>query len=137
MRNVANLIALVMVLINWSCTSFDQAYYERVSGIKLPLEAEVVESYDNAEYLTIITLKIDSLSLRTLIKKYNFKKADQTSFLSFLGLIYLEDVKPDLNQKGNLHVRSASKGKVSWLYVIDLQRQILWAEVQYPDWSGT
>ncbi|MBO0950680.1 hypothetical protein [Fibrella forsythiae] len=136
MRNLVSYIALLMALTSWSCTAFDQAYYEKASGIKLPVETEVIESFDNGEYLTVTSLKFDSLSLAGLIKKYNFEKGNQASFPAFIGLNYLKEVKPDLAQERNLYVKSASKGGNSWLYIIDLEQHILWAQIQYPDWSG-
>ncbi|MBO0950679.1 hypothetical protein [Fibrella forsythiae] len=137
MRNLVSYIALLMALTSWSCTSFDQAYYEKASGVKLPVETEVIESFDNGEYLTVTSLKSDSISLAGLIKKYNFEKRSQASLPAFTGLNYLKEVKPDLIRERNLYVKSASKGGNSWLYIIDLKQHILWAQIQYPDWGGT
>lgn len=135
-RGLVNLIAYTLLLSLNACSSFDEDYYEKTSGIRLSKEVKVVESYDNAEYLTITSIKSDRRILNALITKYDFEKAGQVFNPSFIGLAYLKEAKPDLTQNQNLYVKAGSKGKGSWIYLIDLHQSMLWAEIQYPDYGG-
>ena len=130
-KGLTNLVACILLLNLSACSSFDEAYYEQASGIRLPKAMKVVESYDNAEYLTITSIKFDKRILNDLITKYDFEKAGQIANPSLIGLAYLKEAKPALNQ--NLYIKSGAKGRGTWTYLIDLHQNMLWAEIQYPD----
>jgi hypothetical protein len=134
-------IALI-VLINTSCAffnspNFEQEYYERSSGITFPKKFHIIESYDNGEFVTTTTLNVDSVDLVNFLKKYKFEKREKIYPAQFMGTHTLKKTKPDFNNLENLYFLDGSKGKNSWLYIIDINQKILWAEIQYPDWGGT
>ena len=119
-----------------SCSSFDKEFYERITGIKFPKNYEVIESYDNGEFYTTTSFKVDSLILKEFISEYKFKELEKIYPSQFLGEHGLKKVLPDFSHLENKYYTAGTKGKNSWLYIVDLHKQILWAEVQYPDMAG-
>jgi hypothetical protein len=108
---------------------------ERITGIKFPKDYEVIESYDNGEFYKL-SFKIDSLILKEFISDYKFDKLKKIYPSQFLGEHRLKKVLPDFSHLENEYYTTGTKGKNSWLYIVDLNKQILWAEVQYPDLAG-
>jgi hypothetical protein len=105
--------------------------------MKFPEKVQIIETFDNGEYVTTTSLKVDSTELRNFIKEYKFEQRNIIYPSQFIGESTLKKIKPDFHNLEDLYFKIGSKGKNSWFYVVDLRRQILWAEIQYPDWGGT
>lgn len=50
-----------------------------------------------------------------------------------MGNRTIKGIKPDCYKLNNRYFLDRFKGKNSWFYIIDTKRNILWAEIQYPD----
>lgn len=135
--SIRSIIFILVVFGLSSCRpSFDKDYYERISGIKFPKKIQIIETHDNGEFFTTTSLKVDSLELKAFIKQYKFEQLNKIYPSQFLGQNALKKVLPDFNNLQNLYFKIGSRRKNSWFYVIDLKQQVLWAEIQYPDWGG-
>ena len=104
--------------------------------MKFPKEIQVIETFDNGEFFTTTSFRVDSPHLRDFMTKYGFDRRDKIYPSQFLGNNALKKAQPDFTNLQDLYFKTGSKGKNSWFYVVDLKRQILWAEIQYPDWAG-
>jgi len=133
-------VYLIALLIFCSCSDFEpyfeKDYYEKVSGIKFPGSAKAIESIDNGEFVTTTVFKIDNIKLWEFINFYSFDTVGKPFTLRLFGDSYLKMNKPDYFSDKNLYYKAGTKGKTSWLYLIDTNIKMLWAEIQYPDMAG-
>ncbi|WP_462248567.1 hypothetical protein [Ferruginibacter sp.] len=135
-----NLVLLILILTLVSCNNeiyFEKAYYEKISGIKFPEKYRVIETYDNGEFVTTTSFKIDSAVLKRFSEKNRFDTVRDPFYLFFIGEKSLKKQKPDLKNKDELLYISGYSKTNTWLYIIDFKKEMLWAEIQYPDWGGT
>ena len=105
--------------------------------MKFPEKVRVIETFDNGEFVTTTSLCADSSELKRFIQQYQFEQTHDFYPTLFMGRHTLKKMKPDFNNLKDLYFKIGSKGKNSWCYIVDLKRQMLWAEIQYPDWGGT
>jgi hypothetical protein len=105
--------------------------------MEFPKKVEVVETFDNGEFVTTTSLIVDSFQLQEFIKKYQFEQNDSFYTRQFIGGRTLKGTKPNFSKGRGLYFKTGSKGKNSWCYIVDLKELMLWAEIQYPDWGGT
>jgi hypothetical protein len=84
----------------------------------------------------ITVFKIDSVNLREFISFYTFDTTEKPFTLRLFGNSCLKTNKPDYSKGKNLYYKAGTKGKTSWLYLVDLDHKKLWAEIQYPDMAG-
>jgi len=132
-------IILFFVVIFFSCSKgrfYDAEFYERISGIKIPVSAHVLESFDNGEFVTTSTFEINETDLKEFVKQYTFELKDGSNSPHFFGSNHLKGDRPNLHNSKNLYMNFGSKGKNSWLYIVDLKANRLWAEIQYLDMAG-
>jgi hypothetical protein len=115
---------------------FEKSYYEKISGIKFPEKYEVLEAFDNGEWLTGTVLKIDSLTLTKFVIDNHFDTLQNLNDIHLFSDSYLGKNKPDLSSTKNVYYISKSEHNNNWVYVVDLNRGRLWAEISYPDWGG-
>ncbi len=135
------LVGVFILFIFLGCSKgmfYDEAYYERISGMHIPASAEIIESYDNGEFVTGTTFSINQTDLQAFIKRYVFKPKGNAFAPPFLGNSYLRLEKPVYGHKQgqDLYIHFGTKGKNSWLYIVDLKSNRLWTEIQYPDMAG-
>lgn len=135
-RNIDFSLPSILFLSLFSCSSFNKDLYERITHIKFPKGIEIIETYDNGEFYTTSSFKIDSLTLRQFINDYKFDTLKYIYPSQFLGVHSLKKELPDFNTFNNKFYTTGTQGKNSWIYIIDLNKHILWAEVQYPDMAG-
>jgi hypothetical protein len=114
---------------------YDKAFYESISGIRLPKSTKVLESFDNGEFWTASSFRINKDSLLEFINTYNFKNESSTYKPRMFSENTFEMEKLGTFSKKYVY-NSGIKGKNSWMYIIDPERNVLWAEIQYPDWGG-
>jgi hypothetical protein len=121
-----------------SCRNFlfDKGYYEKISGIKFPRKYDIIETQDNGEFVTITSMRIDSMDLVAMIKTYNFDTLKMGDAMLPRGQNLLHDVKPDNQSVSHQFIFNKTMNKNDCSYLIDLNRKILWAEIGYPDWGG-
>ncbi len=134
------LISVILMITLCSCGNevyFDKTYYERISGIKFPAKYKVVETYDNAEFVTAASLKIDSSVLKEFSTLNHFDRVEYPFSLFCSGINALKGTKPGFESKeALLYVSGYSKTNI-WLYIIDIKKEMLWVEIMYPDHGGT
>ena len=116
--------------------SFEKDYYERITGMKFPKDYQVLETFDNGEWLTGTVFEIDTATLQKFVQTYNFQSLKGLNELHLHSLNYLDTYKPNFASIRNIYFSSKSKGKNSWTYVADLNSGKLWSEISYPDWGG-
>lgn len=56
--------------------------------------------------------------------------------LNVMSNHYLSRYKAEFASTKNIFYTRESKKKHDWIYIADLNRNILWAEIGYPDWGG-
>lgn len=116
--------------------SFEKEFYERITGIKLPVTYKVVESFDNREWLTGTLFKVDSVALRELVIQNKFTAAQNINQLKLLSLSYLQEYKPKFTDIENIYVIHKGNGKNDWKCIVDLNTNLLCIEITYPDHAG-
>ena len=137
MKNLALLILIITLISCNNHIDFEKGYYEKISGIKFPEKYKVIETYDNGEFVTTTSFKIDSFALKRFSEKNSFDTVRYPFYLFFIWENYLKKQKPDLKNKDELLYISGYSKTNTWLYIIDFKKEMLWAEIQYPDWGGT
>ena len=115
---------------------FEKDYYEKISGIKFPDKYEVLETFDNGEWLTGTVFKIDSSTLIKFVSNNHFDTLKNIQDIHLLSDGYFTKNKLDLTNLNDIYFINKSKNKKDWRYVVDLNKKILWAEISYPDWGG-
>lgn len=115
---------------------FEKSYYEKISGIKFPDEYEVLETFDNGEWLTGTVFKIDSLTLVKFITDNHFDTLRNLQDLHLFSENYLTRYSPNFITTKNIFFIRRSEHKNNWTYVVDLNSNRLWTEISYPDWGG-
>lgn len=116
-----------------SCTNhgFEREFYESVSGLPTPLPYQVVETVDNAEFVTITTLSVDSASLRIFLTINDFSLLKSSPETVLLAGDQLKNEKPEGGNAENLFYNSGMKGNNIWVYLADIKRNLLWMEIRY------
>jgi hypothetical protein len=116
-----------------SCTNFyDKNYYERASGIKVPNSSAVIESFDNGEWYTVTSFKLEKEPMHDFIRTYGFKSIKPDYIPTIFGLQELELARPDPAFKNCVYFMKDNQ-KLSIIYVVDTTAGILWASISYPD----
>lgn len=116
--------------------SYDKDFYKRISGIGIPANASVIETFDNGKFMTVTSFKVTQADISQLRKKYKFVPADSSYFPGFMGNSYLKGPKPANSDLNKCFMRVDREGITTFLYVLDTSRQILWAEINYPAWEA-
>lgn len=130
-------ILILLVCTILACgPSYDKQYYERISGIKIPASAAVLESVDNGEFMTVTTFSMPARDMAALTSKYGFKSVEGSQVPDFLGNSLLKGAKPAASDVKHCLINIQQKGKSTVIYVADTSQHLLWAEINYPDWSG-
>jgi len=129
-------IGLSSCLADQELTASDKKLYQRVTQIIFPKNIHLIESVDNGEFVISSSFHIDSVFLKQFINEYGFDTLQKYYPSQFLGEHLLKKERPNLNNPKSLLYVAGQKGKNSWIYIIDLKSNRLWAEVQYPDMGG-
>ena len=116
---------------------FEKDYYERISGIKFPANYEILETFDNGEFLTATVFRIDSIELLNFIKTNHFDSLQNLRDAQLLSERYFTNNIPHFTSTKNLFIAWKTEDKVDYKYIVDLNTNKLWAEIRYPDWGGT
>jgi hypothetical protein len=79
-----------------SVIAYKKDVYEKISDVKIPGKSIVLQTYDNDDFFTFTTLKVDSLTLVNFVRSKKFKRRIDTEFPPlFFGAEELKDNKPD------------------------------------------
>jgi len=130
---------IVTIIVIVGCSSdvyYNQEFYERISGLKIPGSAKVIESIDNGEFVTTTVFKIDSINLQKFITQYKFDTTEKIFPLRLMGNSYLKENKINQEKLNGFYYKAGAKEKNNWLYLVDLKSKKIWAEIGYPDWAG-
>src|SRR6516164_3448461 len=103
-----------------SHTGFDEDFYEKISRIKLPPHCEVLETFDNGEWLTVTVFKIDGLQLSKLVAHNHFETIAGNKRIDFFANGYLKNNKFEVNSAHHVFFVSKSSDKNSWTYIADV-----------------
>jgi hypothetical protein len=128
----------LLILLLFSCNSFDKDYYERITQIKFPNAYRMIASADNIEFMTITILDLDKSSCRKFAQDNNFEPVEQMYPLNLVGLHFLDTSIAKLPDSKKLLMRHFPKepGKVGWTYLLDTTSCRLYCEIDYPDYAG-
>ena len=130
------LIILILTAFFYRGKQFEKNYYERISGIKFPGNYEVLETFDNGEWLTGTVFRIRHSTLIKFIADNHFMVLLHMNDLKLLSNGYLKNYKASFKTPDGIYYLSRSSQKNNWIYVADLNNNMLWAEIGYPDWGG-
>jgi hypothetical protein len=137
MQSVSIFIVIVGVFLCQSCgQAYDRRFYERISGIEIPHNASLIETFDNGEFVTVTSFKMSPTDISEIQKKYKFEAVDGSYVPGFLGNSFLKGPKPSNSDLNKCLMKIEQKGKTMSVYVLDTSKHILWAEINYPDWAG-
>jgi hypothetical protein len=137
MRLCSSILFLVMLTFA-SCTdqyARNKNYYERVSGVKVPADYRLLEFYDNGEFETAAAFTVDSVDLQKFITTYNLKPMLDPYSTAAIGIGFQTN-KPSFDNLRHMYMLRGQNGKTFWTYVADLEKERLWAQINYPDWGG-
>lgn len=103
--------------------------------MKVPESSSLIESFDNGEFATITSFKLEPEDMRRMIREYQFEPVSgYRPALFCIGDLKKE--RPTEGQMTGYYFRLKSNKEVHSNYVIDTTRRILWASISYPDWGG-
>lgn len=136
MRKFILVIVCLVCLLQACKTSYVDEYYERISGIKIPINASVIETFDNGEFLTVTSFKVTPKEIKELTSQYHFKPVDGSFVPGFMGNYFLKGISPAKSDLNKCLMIGGENGKAFFTYVLDTSKQLLWAEISYPDWGG-
>lgn len=117
--------------------ALDKSYFKQVSKIDLPAKYEVLESFDNGEFLTGILIETDSLHLKEFLDINHFEALNSKSIynLSLVDNSYFKHRPPDYRNSVQYILRGTND-KASFIFLADLPTKRIWGVINYPDWSG-
>lgn len=136
MRSAFTFIATLIFLLQACSQPYDKPFYERISAIKIPENASVIETFDNGRFVTVTSFKLTHQDVMELMKKYNFIAADSSYVPGFMGNTFLKGPKPMNSDLHKCFMKIDRKGITTCLYVLDTSKQILWAEINYAAWEA-
>ncbi len=115
---------------------FEKDYYERISKIKFPNKYKVLENFDNGEWLIATVLSVDSIELKEFVLKNEFDTVSDIMMLNFFSNSGLTKYPFVLDSTSKIYYIRKSINKNDITYIADLTKNILWAEISYPDYGG-
>lgn len=74
--------------------------------------------------------------MRSFIKQYAFEGIKRSYMPTVLGADNLQKERPEGNDLANYVYIMKSNGNLHSTYLADTVKSILWASINYPDWSG-
>ena len=136
MNPLRSIICLMISLYLISCKlSYDKEYYEKASGIIIPNRSILIESFDNYEWCTVTSFKMEPDEMKDFITKYNFKNIEKGWLPTIFGLHGLKQFRPDSTFQNCVWFMKGRE-KLNITYVVDTTSHFLWASISYPDWGG-
>ena len=130
------IVFLYLKIFSGSDTFYEKTFYEKTSGITIPRSSKVIESHDNGEFWTATSFQINKDSLSEFIQRFGFHTIAPNHYKPTMFAESVFKVERIKNDSKIYLYNFGTKGKNSWMYVLDQEKSILWAEIQYPDWSG-
>jgi hypothetical protein len=115
---------------------FENTYFEKVTGISLPDDYKVLENFDNGEWLTGAILQVKNAKLNDFVKKNNLQKIEHILDVDLMSKGYFKEKKPSFSLSKNIFFLRKHINDHNWVYVADLDKNELWVEISYPDYSG-
>jgi hypothetical protein len=123
--------------VSFSCgVQYDEKYYEKASGIKLPDSVQPIESFDNGEFYTVTSFKLSADGMHTLVNQYPFEGIKPNFRPTVFGTNNLKRERPEEKHLRNYVYIMRSNGKLHSTYLADTVRRLLWASISYPAWGG-
>jgi hypothetical protein len=101
----------------------------------MPSSYKILESTDNSEWLTVTTLTADHSHLLKYIAANKFKPFNLRLNI-FVWNNILKGQKPNEGDVKYYYFLWGDKGKDHWVYIIDIRKNLLWAQILYPDSGG-
>lgn len=117
---------------NWN-DAFDKDYYERITQKPLPDNYKVLESFDNAEWLTGAVLKVDQATLRKYVAEHNFEILKNKEDIRLMSNSYLKQHKLAVTTGTEFYFKHHETKDNNWTYVADLHEEKLYIEIVYKD----
>jgi len=136
MRKIILVIFCIVCLLQACKKSYNNEYYERISGIKIPITASVIETFDNGEFLTVTSFQVTTKEIKELTSQNHFEPVDGSFVPGFMGSNFLKAASPAKSDLNKCLMIGGENGKALFTYVLDTSKQLLWAEINYPDWGG-
>ncbi|UPT66530.1 MAG: hypothetical protein M0D57_19060 [Sphingobacteriales bacterium JAD_PAG50586_3] len=117
-----------------SLFSFDEKYFEGNSGIKLPEGYEVVTFIDDGEMTALAEIQLPKDKVEAFISDNELKQFSNEFTVLRIRFGLLGN---DYNLPGKNSFSIKDCGECNcWEYVVDKDKGILWAQIDYPDYSG-
>lgn len=137
MRTLQQIMFFLLCSSYISCNIYyDRDYYEQASEIKVPSSSHIIETFDNGEYYTVTSFKLEVSDMRSIIKEYSFKGIEGNYRPIVWGANDLGKERPNVDLPENYVYIMKSNKNLHISYLIDTVRQILWASISYPDPGG-
>jgi hypothetical protein len=114
----------------------DINFIQETSKIKLPDNYEVIDCYDNLEYVITAVFQVDSSGIGILLKENIFKKAPVNYKLDWFGFNYLDEDNRNIGNNDDLYFLEDCYKSNTWHFLLNTKTGMLWCSVLYPDWSG-
>jgi hypothetical protein len=87
MQTVLKFIAILFLL--QACgPAYDKSFNERISEIKIPEDASIVETIDNGEFMTVTTFKLTASDMGELHRNISSKLWMAVLYQTFLVTIF-------------------------------------------------
>src|SRR5258706_8060784 len=110
MKSIVFCISLFCFYSCGQSTWFEKDYYKRTSHIKLPDRYEILETFDNGEFLTGTVFRIDSITLVNFIKSNHFDSLQELRDARLLSETHFANNKPDFASSKNLFIIWRTEG---------------------------
>lgn len=161
-KHLSNIICLSLFTLLFSCGDVGRRcgvdYFERSANFSLGEDLEVIECYDDAQFMTWMVGKVNQETINTILKEEErVEPYDSVNFVvppppPGLGLkdysatkhdliisdmqLYFSDEAPKIKVSENLYLADFCNDQRWVKYAIDTKQSLIWIHIQYPDWAG-
>ncbi len=123
-----------MALASFSCSS----YIEGASGVKMPEKTEVIEVFENSQWLHMEKLKIhDTDNIGSFIRRSRLHELKLQEKHGITGDIYLRpENRISINRNCRYYFSECENNFYKYRILLNADSGELWIEIVYPDFSG-
>lgn len=133
------LFSLVIHSLLTSCgrTGCNQEYFQATSSIDFPEDTHMIDCFDNLEWTVHAVLQLPTSNLEEFMRKNEFQAVAISTAPDSTSFFLLPKQHRQFSATDELYSATSTKGaNTHWYYILDKKTGKLWAQINYPDWSG-
>lgn len=136
-RLIPFLLIIHFLLAGCGQTGCNQEYFQAISSINLPEDTEMIDCFDNLEWTVHAVFQLPAGNFDGFIRKNEFQPVTTSTAPDSYSFVLLPEVYRQFPDVGRLYSTTGTKDdNTSCYYLLDKKTGRLWAQINYPDWSG-